>query len=229
MELFNRPGLRTHLDAETLAAFAERFLRGEEEAAVFAHLAECEICREYLAAHAELHDFQWRNDRLQKRRWPHSLRATAGFAGAAAALWLLFFSHTRPPIAVATSRTPVEQVPSAPTIKEPIAEIPMKKPGPHYLRAAKFNAPAVATRHLPIGAHWGSDELWKLSTGDRLAARNSQRFLTEVTLATVAFGGQPTASQGDRATLSRNEIALQTPFGDRRIPLEGRRRFGLVP
>jgi hypothetical protein len=229
------------LDADTLAAFAERSLCGDEEAAVFAHLAECAICRQYLAAHSELDDFQWRNGQQQNRRLPRSwsftrsLRTAAAFAGAAAALWLLFFSHTQPPSVVATSRIPVDYRPSAPPIKGPILARGIKKPAHHSLGAPKLKLPAVAIRHFPaqmarhIGAPWGSDEFRKLSTGDRLAARNCQRFLDEVTLATVAFGGKPTADRGDRAALALNQIALKTPFGDRRITLERERRFTLLP
>ncbi len=241
MELVSRPGLRTHLDADTLAAFAERCLRAGEEAAVFAHLAECEICRQYLAAHSELHDFQWHKGQPQNRRlprsWPlaRSLRTAAGLGSATAALWLLFFSHTRPPIVLTPSRIPVDDKSSARPIKGPMVASGIKTSGRCSLRAAKSKVPTVAIRHFPakvaptIGTPWGGDELRNLATGDRLAARNWQRFLDEVTLATVAFSGQPTDRQGDLSALSLNQIELKTPFGDRRIKLEGERRFTLLP
>ena len=45
---------KEHLDPDTMAAFSERALEQGEEAKVFLHLAECQICREYVAVHSEL-------------------------------------------------------------------------------------------------------------------------------------------------------------------------------
>ena len=43
-----------HLDADTITAFAEQALTPPEQAPVFAHLAECGVCREWLAALGEV-------------------------------------------------------------------------------------------------------------------------------------------------------------------------------
>ncbi len=70
-----------HLDPDTLAAFAEHSIHGDEEAAVFVHLADCGICRQYLAVNAELSDFRWNSSRSR----------SVVISRAIAALWLLFF------------------------------------------------------------------------------------------------------------------------------------------
>ena len=79
--------MKAHLDPDTLAAFAEHSIRGDEEAAVFAHLADCGICRQYLAVNAGLRDFRWNGSPAR------SVVILRAFAAAAtiAALWLLFF------------------------------------------------------------------------------------------------------------------------------------------
>jgi len=246
MDLFRRrmqgraklAGSGTHLDADTLAAFAEGSQCDGEEAAVFAHLAECQICREYLSVQAELNDFHWSSgkpqDRSLSRSWSvsRSLRTAAGVACAVATLWLLSSSPPRPPVAIATSKGPVKRVPAAMPIDRP----PMigvskrtvtKKSGDRSLSAVRLNMRSMPVRNFTaqaprnIAALWGSAALQKLSTGDRLAARNSHRFREEVTLASVSFEGKRTAGEGDGATLDVNQIALKTQFGDRRITVEG--------
>jgi hypothetical protein len=96
-----------HLDADTLAAFAEHSQRGDERAAVFAHLSECETCREYLAVNAELKEFDWTADKPRHR--------IPGYVRTAAAILLLFFSaHPFRKVAMVVtpqhSRTPWEYV-----------------------------------------------------------------------------------------------------------------------
>ena len=54
------PNAGEHLDADTLAALGEQALSAPRRELVFAHLAECEICRECLAAHSALRDFEWK-------------------------------------------------------------------------------------------------------------------------------------------------------------------------
>lgn len=79
--------MKTHLNPDTLAAFAEHSIHGDEEAAVFAHLADCGKCREYLAVNAELTDFRWNGSPSRSVVVSRAFAAVAAIA----ALWLLFF------------------------------------------------------------------------------------------------------------------------------------------
>ena len=228
MEPFRRAGLRNHLDADMLAAFAERSLRGDQEAAVFGHLAECEICREYLAAHSELSDFQWHNGQPHDRRLPRLLRTRRCFLPARRPLFGCC-SH-RP--AARRWRLPSRSGCGTNALcaakQNSYGCDPGEEAGPPFFGGGESNRTSGGNPP-PILQLSSSAGLRKLSTGDRLAARNSQRFRDEVTLATVSFKSQRTAGQGDREASSLNQIALKTPFGDRRITLEGERRFTLLP
>jgi hypothetical protein len=81
-----------HLDPDTLAAFAERSLSASETNAVFAHLAECETCRAFLAANGELSGFRW-NVGPSRLNWPLLLKAAVGIALFVSPLWFLSHSH----------------------------------------------------------------------------------------------------------------------------------------
>jgi hypothetical protein len=50
-----------HLDANTLAALSARSLSRRRRAIVFAHLAECEVCRDWLACYSALPHFENKN------------------------------------------------------------------------------------------------------------------------------------------------------------------------
>lgn len=47
-----------HLDANTLTAFSEHSLSEPRRTVVFAHLAECDACREWLASYSRLRDHE---------------------------------------------------------------------------------------------------------------------------------------------------------------------------
>jgi hypothetical protein len=162
MEDLARAGLGEHLDADTLAAFAECALSEHERVAIYGHLAECEMCRAYLAAHGSLRDFEWRRDEGDGRRWTGSWSAGRFLRAAAAmaALWLLFSAVPRRPVGTVSRAS---------------------------LSAGRVRH--VSARTPPVFDAWGSDPRQKLSAGDRLAERNARRFREEVTLATVSFGG----------------------------------------
>jgi hypothetical protein len=93
------PGGHIHLDADTLAAFAEGVQGKEDRRAVLAHLAECEICRDYLAAHAELKEFDWHaaragvGKRFRPAPGPDRVATVAAMACAMAVLSLRFFTQ----------------------------------------------------------------------------------------------------------------------------------------
>lgn len=80
-----------HLDADMLAAFDERTLGARQRAAVFAHLAECETCREWLATYSELGDFEWNTARPSKVRGFHLIPADFFQLRIAAAIAFLLF------------------------------------------------------------------------------------------------------------------------------------------
>jgi hypothetical protein len=238
------PGLETHLDADTLAAFVEHSHLPGEEAAMFAHLADCETCRKYLAAHAELKEFRWnpsearRPGSVQPVFFSSLLRAAAGCAAVAAVLWLLFSWETsRPNIMVATSREAPNTAYVASLIeRRPISDEGAKTltkksgrrspgaPGPSMRPTFISSYPAREPRNF--GASWRNASLQKVAIDDLLAARNSHRFLKEVTLATISFAAAGTFADTSGEAPGVNQIVLKTPFGERRITLEG---FWKVP
>jgi hypothetical protein len=210
--------LDMHLDADTLAAFTEHVLSVGDEAAVFAHLAECGTCRDCLAVNAELKDFHW----SARKRQGHSLlgtlyisrsiKAAAGIA-CAGALWLLLSLQVSRTDLVSTSRVPGDGLRITRSVNRPI------------LKSWRTQSAATTdfTPHMPqkITAGWGKVPLRRLATGDFLAARNSHRFLKEVTLATVSFGAAGTIGDADNGTAALNQIVLKTKFGERWITVEG--------
>ena len=78
---------KEHLDVDTMSAFAEHALNSSEEGKVFSHLAECGVCREYLAVNSELRP-------SRRPVYPLAFRTAAGIVGVAIAAGMLF--HSRP-------------------------------------------------------------------------------------------------------------------------------------
>ena len=80
-----------HPDADTLAAFSEFALRAQRRTEVYAHLAECGACREWLSAHSLLRD-EWetanRNRVRPFRATSTNFRRTIAAAGIACSLLL---------------------------------------------------------------------------------------------------------------------------------------------
>jgi hypothetical protein len=243
MALFRIPAKRrksndadAHLDADTLAAFGEHVLSVRDEATVFAHLAVCGTCRDYLAVNAELKDFEWSVRAPQGRSLPgtlnisRSIRAAAGIAGSVAALWLLFSSHS-PLTLVPGSKGSVGDWPITRSTDRPILNgwktSLVRKPDGQSSDVASRSTQSTATLDLALEEPWEITtglrklSLQRLATNDFLAARNSHRFLKEVTLATVSFGGAVTTRDGGNGTAGINQIVLKTKFGERWITFEG--------
>jgi hypothetical protein len=76
--------VRGHLDAGTLAAFAEGSLHKGQRAVVFSHLAACQVCRDWLAANARLKNFQWDGFKLPTVRTARLAAGSFWIKGAAA-------------------------------------------------------------------------------------------------------------------------------------------------
>ena len=94
--IISNPG--EHVDANTLAAFGEHALTGRRRAAMFAHIAECEACRQWVAAYSALRDLDRGSANSRELRSfrllsTNSLRITAA-AGVVCAL--LFFAAISP-------------------------------------------------------------------------------------------------------------------------------------
>lgn len=96
-----------HLDPNILAAFGERALGARQRAVVFAHLAECEICREWLAAYSGLGDFEWSTARPSKVHGFHLIPANFfQLRNAAAIAFLLFLLAAVLPRPLTSPTTP---------------------------------------------------------------------------------------------------------------------------
>jgi hypothetical protein len=206
--------LEIHLDADLLAAFAERSLRDDEEASAFSHLAECETCRKYLAVNAELKEFDWGvgkhryHDLLRRTLISRSVTTAAGIACAAIVAFCLLFPPQpfhKEATAVA-SKTSVNDMRAAPSIREPLV----------IERSRKTFAKKPCNR--PRGGQiTGQMPLQNLSTGDGLAARNLDRFSKEVTLVTISLGSDRTTEDAADTVVAVNQITLKTALGERRI------------
>jgi hypothetical protein len=100
-----------HLDADTLAAFAEQALPEREIMAMFAHLASCEHCRERLRVQSQLRSLEEAQlpDASQQSAWflASPFRKAAGFVFAVlSGAMLLWWSHfPRPPFALLRAGT----------------------------------------------------------------------------------------------------------------------------
>src|SRR6516165_10319076 len=100
-----------HLDADTLAAFAEQALPEREIMAMFAHLASCEHCRERLRVQSQLRSLEEAQlpDASQQSAWflASPFRKAAGFVFAVlSGAMLLWWSHfPRPPFALLRTDT----------------------------------------------------------------------------------------------------------------------------
>ena len=182
--------MATQLDADTLAAFAGHSLSAGEESGVFAHLAECGACRDCLAVSAELPNFHLH---AAKKRQNRPLRSTFSPSFRIAA-GIAFAVAT-----LATSEVSLNDLPARPSIdRQPIIK-----------NFARNGQPS-----------WRKLSFQKLATHDLLAARNSQRFLNEVNLATVSFPfASSTAAANDAP--AANQIVVKTILGERWITVEG--------
>lgn len=184
---------------------------------------------------SELKDFQWSACKPQGHSLlgtvdiPRSIRAAAGIACAAAALFLLFSSHPSHTL-VSTSNVSVDDLPITRSIDRPILKhwppTLVRKLDERSLNAQTSRTQSAATlRFTPqmpqkITTGWGKLSLQRLATNDFLAARNSHRFLKEVTLATISFGGADTTRNSDNGTAAINQIELKTKFAERWITVE---------
>ncbi len=116
-----------HLDPDTLAAFAEKALPEREVAAVFAHLAECEHCREGLRIQVRLGDWDGRERPAPPRTstWftAPSLRTAAGFLCAvlSVAVMVLWSYDPQKYFAPWPQRTDALQEKSRPVQRESLA------------------------------------------------------------------------------------------------------------
>lgn len=146
--------LEEHVDPDTLAAFSENTLTESERAALFAHLGECERCRQWLSVHAAVQDGCAAPGRLSSV--PAYLRTAAGIACVFAALWLFIRAGEHPrPAALSNPPAAVEVEAAAKTDVETLPLAPLK-PARHPVRFAKRSAAnrSVAELLAPPSTPW---------------------------------------------------------------------------
>ncbi len=141
----NTDATRAHIDAETMAAWADRALPADAAAAVELHLSNCDRCQEVLAAFVRSEPAAgaviiplWSRRPV---RW-----SAAGLAAAAALVAMVWIG--RPP-----APAPVESaIASRNVTPEPTASLDQIAPRPQAVPAPANPAPAELRRDRPSGA-----------------------------------------------------------------------------
>lgn len=216
-----------HLDANAVAAFCEQTLPAQRRVEVFAHLAECEACREWLAANAALSGFQWKapdHGKVRPLGLMNSWQLKA--AGAIAALLFLAAMWTRTPIQPA-SKMP-KQVSSMNRVTE--AEAPRSPAvgatAPRTITETQVRQPP-STKYLDESrlALWRT-ELFQPALLTRSSFDNPRpRIPGPLSQARLAKNLNFASSFSIEASMlpALNQIAVQTNLGERWITLD---RFG---
>jgi hypothetical protein len=179
-----------HLDANTVAAFSARTLSAQERSLVFDHLADCDACRAWIAANAEIN--------FPKRLSPvwAPIAAAAGIACAFFALWLILARSPREPLqAVNQAHSVQEHVPApqaytravrSTEVRKQVAATPRRRlPAawehirltPAHVSARPVDQVALRTN---VGEKWiPAEEIWGSVVpqfgGDILKRRRSAR------------------------------------------------------
>jgi hypothetical protein len=207
------PQLKTngHLDPDTLAALAAKALSQREALSIFAHLAECDRCRDCLRVHLQLEDFAWMTPqapqrKLRRLRAPDvSLRAAAGIACAVLTLWIVTLGH---PMKTVTA-TPEPQVK-----KVNLAAIP-----PRLTDSAVSSQPWQTHRRPLRRQTLRPVELRNFAFAFETNAANPQSGLhgplaSARLYSTVSFAPISSPAPGN------NRIAVRTALGERWIALD---------
>lgn len=224
-----------HLDANTLAAFDEGAFGTRERKAVFAHLAECDTCREWLTAHCELRDFAWNTAETRKRR-AFRFISTDFFqvktVAATIACVVLLFAAISPHLLYMKSPARLA------------SETPLEFPaGRRRLARSGMRSPVVTTiaARASSGAHLEQPRSKPAWQGSHLALWFQPALLSDISnfddrrprlpgpwgQARLArnLNFAATFSIGEGTLPSLNQIAVQTRLGERWITLD---RFGEV-
>lgn len=228
-------GIGDHLDPDTLIAFAENALNRSERASLFAHLAQCERCREELRVHAQLSDFhrtEMKAAKLTSGRFSTYLGALAGLASVAAGITLIYLhgsnQHKQParlaeqrPVSRDFSSLPSQSfqsenrnglvsMDSLTVRRRPLTRTAsfsqQYSPGAPW-RTARFRAPV-----LNPGLHSVSDQ----SALPRPFA--SARLDMQTNFRTASFH-EPEPERGLNHKTFHSQVAVETIWGERRIYL----------
>lgn len=219
-----------HSDADTLAAFSEMALSTQWRTEVYAHLAECEACREWLSAHSLLRDVEW--EPATRKPVRPFLSASTNFqrtmAVAGIACSLLFFATVSPrlfrirmppqPVTAARLETFLPESPAAtcrasatstratPAVRGPRRHVPKTV---DLLRFAPWRAAWLQSVALTSSPFKDPRPLLPGPWGQARLSRN-MRFVTNFSIE-------------DAMVPSLNQIAVRTSSGERWITLD---RFG---
>lgn len=224
----NRNG---HLDPDTLGAFAENALPDAEAATVFAHLADCQRCRDWFGVNAES------GSARRRSAWYGSstfyLKTAAGLACAALAggLMILPAHHQQTGPASATQSvadTPMEAKPQTPAPLEREVNSGITRATAQRtleLPAASGRHGAAQQRsflHRPITSRIFTSDFASVSTNDQStlpAPLASARLESQVSFVTISPDSRKqSANQAGRIPLY-NQIPVKTMLGVRWICL----------